>query len=184
MHRDRVKWNEKYGRGDYPARPSAIVRAFSRLIGPGRALDLAAGSGRNAVFLAGQGFVVDAVDISDAGLALFAGRHPGIRSVCADLDTYELPSQRYDLIVNTLYLNRRLFPQISEGLKPGGLLIFESLLERPGQANEEGTCRDYLLRPNELLHAFLRLRVIHYRESWGRTAAGKRPTAALVALKP
>lgn len=184
MHRDRLKWNEKYRRGDHPVAPSEIVRDFCRLTGPGRALDLAAGSGRNAVFLAAQGFVVDALDISDAGLALFSGLHPNIRGACADLDTYEIPAQRYDLIVNTLYLNRRLFPQISEGLKTGGVLLFESLLERPGQAGEEGPCRDYLLRPNELLHAFLRLRVIHYSESWGRAAAGTKPTAALVAVKP
>jgi SAM-dependent methyltransferase len=184
MNRDRVKWNEKYGRGDHPVEPSEIVRAFSRLAVHGRALDVAAGSGRNAAFLAGQGFAVDAVDISDGGLALFAGLHPNIRCLCADLDTWEIPSRRYELIVNTLYLNRRLFPQISDGLKPGGVLVFESLLEGLAGAGEAETCRDYLLRPNELLHAFLRLRVIHYSESWGSARPGSKSTAALVAVKP
>ncbi len=184
MQDDRLKWNGKYERGDYPEEASKIVRDFCRLARPGRALDLAAGGGRNAVFLAEQGFVVDAVDISDAGLALFAGHHPNTRCLCADLDTWEIPPRRYDLIVSTLFLSRRLFPQISEGLKPGGLLIFESLLEGPGRAGEGETCRDYLLRPNELLHAFLRLRVIHYSESWCRPASGTKPKAALVAVAP
>ena len=75
------------------------------------------------------------------------------------------PRERYDLIVNTLYLNRRLFPQIGEGLRPGGLLIFETLLEPPGGAGHGERCRDYFLKPNELLHGFLSLRILHYRET-------------------
>jgi tellurite methyltransferase len=183
MLADRIKWNEKYRRHDYPAEPSAVVKDFCRLASGRRALDIAAGSGRNALHLAEQGFAVDAVDIADSGLALVAGRHPNIRPVCADLDTFDIPAQRYDLIVNILYLNRRLFPQIGEGLRPGGLLIFETLLESPG-AGEGGTpCRDYLLRPNELLHGFLSLRIIHYRETGGREREEGKPLASLVAVK-
>ena len=49
-------------------------------------------------------------------------------------------------------------------LKPGGLLIFEPLLEAPGGASHGERCRDYFLKPNELLHSFLTLRVLHYHE--------------------
>jgi SAM-dependent methyltransferase len=112
MLRDRIKWNEKYRQQDYPTESSAILKEFFGMA-PGRsALDIAAGSGRNALFLAERGFVVEAVDIAEEGLALFAGRHPAIRPICADLDTYDIPGERYDLILNMLYLNRRLFPQI------------------------------------------------------------------------
>ena len=77
MHRDRIKWNEKYRNGDYPTEPAGIVKEFFSMA-PGRtALDIAAGSGRNALFLAEQGFAVDAVDIAEEGLALFSGRRPG-----------------------------------------------------------------------------------------------------------
>lgn len=183
MRRDRIKWNEKYRRQDYPSEPSGIVKDFfSRA--PGRtALDIAAGSGRNAIFLAEQGLEVDAVDIAEEGLALFSGRHPGIRPICADLDTFDIPAGRYDLILNTLYLNRRLFPQIRAGLRPGGLLIFETLLEAPGGASHGERCRDYFLKPNELLHSFLTLRVLHYHEECGTGQDEHRRLASLVAVR-
>ena len=184
MRRDRIKWNEKYRRQDYPAEPSGIVKEFfSRA--PGRAaLDIAAGSGRNAIFLAGQGLEVDAVDIAEEGLALFSGRHPGIRPICADLDTFDIPAGRYDLILNTLYLNRRLFPQIRAGLRPGGLLIFETLLEAPGGAGHGEHCPDYYLKPNELLHSFLSLRVLHYHEGCAPGRDERWRLASLVAARP
>ena len=183
MLADRIKWNEKYRSRDYPAEPSAVVKDFCLLAGGRRALDIAAGSGRNALYLAEQGFAVDAVDISDGGLALVAGLHPNIRPVCADLDTFDIPAQRYDLIVNILYLNRRLFPQVREGLRPGGLLIFETLLAPPDAGESGGPCRDYFLRQNELLHGFLSLRIIYYRETGGRAGQESKPLASLVAVK-
>jgi len=184
MRRDRAKWNEKYRRQDYPTEPSAIVKDFFSWA-PGRmALDIAAGSGRNALFLAMQGFTVDAVDISEEGLALFGGRHAGVRPICADLDTFDIPTERYDLILNTLYLNRRLFPQIRDGLRPGGLLIFQTLLEMPGGTGHGEHCRDYFLKPNELLHGFLSLRVLHYHEECDTGQDEHRWLASLVAVRP
>jgi SAM-dependent methyltransferase len=184
MLRDRIKWNDKYRQQDYPTEPSGIVTEFFSMA-PGRtALDIAAGSGRNTLFLAEQGFVVDAVDIAEEGLALFAGRHPAIRLICADLDTFDIPPERYDLILNVLYLNRRLFPQIREALRPGGLLIFETLLEIPGRTDREDHCRDYFLRENELLHSFLSLRILHYHEERDTGRGEPRRLASLVALRP
>jgi SAM-dependent methyltransferase len=183
VRKDRIKWNAKYRQHAYPTEVSGIVKDFYHLASGSTALDIAAGSGRNSLFLAEQGFCVDAVDVSDAGLALFAGRHSAIRPICADLDTSDIPAGRYDLVVNILYLNRRLFPQIREGLKPGGLLIFESLIEAPGRANDSGHCRDYLLRENELLHAFLSMRVIYYREERSSGPDESKPLASLVAVR-
>lgn len=183
MFSDRARWNEKYSRKDYPEEPSAIVKGFSGLVQPTTALDIAAGSGRNAIYLAGQGFTVDAVDISDEGLSLLRGRHPAIRSICADLDTFDIPVERYGLIINILFLNRRLFPQIREGLMPGGLLIFETLIEAPGHAEHSAHGRDYFLRENELLHSFLALRILHYHEERDSSQESGRRLASLVAMK-
>jgi SAM-dependent methyltransferase len=159
------------------------VKEFFSLA-PGRmALDLAAGSGRHAIFLAEQGFTVEAVDISAEGLALFKGRHPAIRPFCADLDTFDIPGDRYDLIVNVLYLNRRLFPQIREALSPGGILIFETLIGRPAGEGGSDSCRDYFLRENELLHSFLALRILHYHEERHTGQQESRRLASLVAAR-
>ncbi|MCP4688504.1 MAG: class I SAM-dependent methyltransferase, partial [Desulfobacterales bacterium] len=144
MHQDRIKWNEKYRRADAFKEPSPIVKDFCAMAPRGRALDIAAGMGRNAVFLAKNGFTVDAVDISEEGLGKLAGRHPRVHTIRADLDLYDIPAERYSLIINIRFLNRRLFPYIREGLLPGGLLIFQSYLETPGIKTEETFCRDYL----------------------------------------
>jgi SAM-dependent methyltransferase len=183
MLKDRLKWNEKYRRKDYPVEPSVIVKTFCGLARGTAALDIAAGSGRNALLLAARGFTVEAVDVAEEGLALLAGRHPAIRTVCADLDAFDIPAGRYDLIVNVLFLNRRLFPQIREGLTPGGLLIFETLLEPRDEAERSRHCRDYFLRPNELLHGFLALRVLYYREGPEDGPDDPRQLASLVAVR-
>jgi SAM-dependent methyltransferase len=165
MQHDRLKWNEKYQIRNYSHEPSEIVKQYVELAGGKRALDIAAGNGRNALFLARQRFVVDAVDISDAGLAQFAGKHPDIHPICADLDDFDIPANRYDLIVNIKYLNRRLFPYIREGLAQNGVLIFETFLASPDATKEQAICPEYLLQENELLNAFSSLKIVLYQEA-------------------
>ena len=165
MLQDRLKWNEKYQSESYPEEPAAIVKDYTMLARGKKALDIAAGNGRNALFLAHQGFSVDAVDISDSGLQLFAAKHPNVYPICADLDDFDIPIRRYDLIINIKFLNRRLFPYIREGLAPGGILIFQTFLGTPNSGSRQPACQDYLLQTNELLHAFLSLRILLYEES-------------------
>jgi len=183
MQQDRLKWNEKYRSQAYTEEPAAIVKKYVKLAGGRNALDIAAGNGCNALFLARQGFVVDAVDISDAGLAQFAGKHPGIHPICADLDVFDIPPNRYDLIVNIKYLNRRLFPYIAEGLTKGGVLIFETFLASPDATKERAICREYLLQENELLRAFLSLKIVLYQEAEETDPGEAAYMASLVGIK-
>jgi tellurite methyltransferase len=183
MRQDRLKWNEKYQSQNHPDEPAAIVEKYFNLTGGKNALDIAAGNGRNALFLARQGFVVDAVDIAETGLARFAGKHPGIQAICADFDNFDIPASRYDLIVNIKFLNRRLFPYIREGLTRGGVLIFETFLESQHPAVGQPGCRDYLLRENELLHAFLSLQIVCYKEAKDEKNAEAARLASLVGIK-
>lgn len=180
---DRLKWNEKYRSKNASEEPAAIVKQYFHLAAGKNALDIAAGNGRNSLFLARQGFGVDAVDITDNGLARFAGKHPGIHPICADLDDFDIPANRYNLIVNIKYLNRRLFPYIREGLVPGGILIFETFLDSPNPVENQPHCRDYLLRENELLHAFLSLKIVCYKEAKEETDAEGAWLASLVGIK-
>ena len=183
MLQARIKWNKKYRKEKTISEPSRAVSRFFSLASGRKALDIAAGNGRNAVFLANHDFVVHAVDISDAGLAQFAGNHPRITPICADLDNFDIPRNHYDLIVNTKFLNRRLFPYIYEGLVGGGLLIFETFLEIPDKNAQQPHCRDYLLRPNELLHAFIDLKIVYYNESNIDDASEDLPLSTLIGLK-
>ena len=183
MENDRIKWNRRHLQRPAPEGPADIVAEFSPLAPPGRALDIAAGLGKNAVYLARQGFDVEAVDISDAALTRYAHAHPRLSCVCADLDLFNIPPARYSLILNIRFLHRRFFPQIIEGLIPGGILIFETWIRHPEAPSRGPVCQDYLLRENELLRAFLPLRILCYRES--PRVEGGRPAlmASLVGVK-
>ncbi len=180
---DRLKWNQRYETDQLSDAPSSIVKRFFKLAGGKKALDIAAGNGRNALFLADQGFAVDAVDISDAGLSLFTGKHANVHSICADLDNFDIPPNQYDLIINIKYLNRRLFPYIRAGLNRGGILIFQTFLDSPNGGKEQPHCRDYRLRENELLHAFLSLKILFYREGKERSHEDVTHLATLVAVR-
>ena len=172
---DRKKWDARYLRQPQSTDPAAVVKRYWPLAARGKALDLACGNGRNGLFLAEKGFRVDAVDISTVATDRLAGRHPNLNVICADLDNWTIPPGRYALIVNVRFLDRRLFPMIRAGLEPGGVLVFESFIG--------GMKPEYRLAPNELLHAFLTLRIVYYaeRQAQGRQKAGQ--TATLVAVK-
>ncbi len=165
MEQDRERWNKKYSEGKFPLeKPSELLVKYIDLAPKGRALDIAAGLGRNSLFLAEKGFKVDAIDYSDIAVQKLKSLHPNINPVQADLDTYRIEENQYDLIINFNYLNRRLFPQIIYGLKPDGLLIFQTFLDGEEEGLAQPSNPDFLLKKNELLHSFLRLRVLFYKE--------------------
>ncbi len=180
MKKDRQKWNKKYRGNSEPRTPSDIVIKYHSLAPPGIALDLAAGTGRNALYLAERGFEVDAVDISDVAIDQLRGRHPKINVLCIDLDTYIIAPERYTLILNIRFLDRHLFPLIREGLVPGGVAVFETYLE---EKSGNGMAKEYLLRENELLHCFLSLKVLYYEEKDTDFNGGPGREAALVAVR-
>ena len=110
--KDREKWDSKYLKRLGGTDPSLILMKHWGLAACGNALDLACGNGRNSIFLAQKGFAVDAVDISTVATKHLAGRHPKVKVICQDIDDWEIPQNRYDLILNIRFLDRRLFPMI------------------------------------------------------------------------
>lgn len=182
MRDDRTRWNKKYADGEWNAEPSEIVRRFRPLAKPGLALDIGAGTGRNALFLADHGFHVVAVDIAEKGLSRMAGARANLLPVCADLDVFEIPGNRFSLIVNILFLNRRLFPWIINGLAAGGVLIFETYIDFPA-GRDHRRSRDFCLEENELLRVFSPLHILFYEEAGKDTEKGPARLASLVAVK-
>ncbi len=180
---ERLHWDQRYGDGSYPAReePAELLKAWIDRLPKGKALDLACGIGRNALFLAEHGFSVDAMDISEVALAKArdtAGRRGvDVNWVQADLDDLDLPADTYDVIVDCRFIDRDLIPRMKDALKDGGYLLFDHhLLSDEPTVNVGGPSSYWRLRPNELLHQFLDLRVISYHEfiapeSDGRVAA-------------
>src|ERR1700675_1816130 len=112
MADDRKRWEDRYAATSPGSEgPSDFLVAHAALL-HGRALDVAAGAGRNALFLVRRGLQVDALDIALAGLqvAQRAARAEGLdcRAVQADLESFPLPRARYDAAINIRYLQRSL----------------------------------------------------------------------------
>ena len=102
---DARAWDERYAGTEllWSGTPNQFVAEELAGLSPGRVLDLAAGEGRNALWLADRGWRVTAVDFSQVGLEkgrLLAERHGlDIRWVCADVLTYEPGPDPFDLVV-------------------------------------------------------------------------------------
>lgn len=137
-HQDRLKWNEKYRAGAYAERnhPTELLADWVPQVKHGRALDVACGAGRNSLFLAARGFVVDGVDISRAGLERAQKRAEAqgveVHWIEADLEAdaaFVLPPGPYDLIVMVRYVNPSLYPLLLERLAGNGIFLCEEHLE-------------------------------------------------------
>jgi len=147
--------------------PSPFVVSHLRGAPPGPGLDVAAGAGRHALALARAGRRVEAIDRDPARCAALAAqaRSEGlpVAVVCADLERMPLPTRRYAMVVNTLYLDRTLVPALVRALVPRGLLLFETF--SAGQlATGHPRNPAFVLAPGELLRLASGLQVVAYRE--------------------
>jgi SAM-dependent methyltransferase len=156
-------WNERYSTGEAADRPPEplVVRA---VIGrqPGRALDIACGLGRNALYLAAQGWHVTAVDYARVALDILAERAVeglDVHPVLADLEAgeFDIEPESWDLIVDCCFLHRPLFPAIKSGTRPGGLFV--------GVFPMSGINPAFLMAPGEGRQLFGDWKLIHYEEA-------------------
>lgn len=188
---DQSRWDRQHAERAASDRPAAFLQKILDgdywEIPVGHALDIACGSGRNAIFLAARGFQVDAFDISPVALEQAAARARekslSIAWQRADLQSAHFPGATYDLVININYLERSLVPRLVAALKPGGWLIFETfLIDQQTIGHPKNP--DYLLAHNELLNFFPGFRVYCYRE--GKFADNGEPSfrAGLLAQKP
>lgn len=189
----RARWDARYrdDRRAASAPPAEVLRGLGGLLPrSGRALDIACGAGRNALFLAAQGLVVTGLDVSPVGLALAAAeaRARGLTLALAatDLARAALPEGRFDVVCAIDYLERSLYGPIARALVPGGLLVFSTSTTAQLAFPEAHPRRAaFLLTPGELLAAFAGLEVVRYDEGVRRAADGSRSVrATLVARRP
>jgi 2-polyprenyl-3-methyl-5-hydroxy-6-metoxy-1,4-benzoquinol methylase len=184
---DRSHWDALFNTRTYVfgKDPAPFLRDNVGLLPVGRALDIAAGEGRNAVFLAKKGISVDAVDYSEVALRksrrLAKEHHVTINTINADLEHYVIKPESYEVIININYLQRNLIPRIKRGLKKGGVIVYENYtVEQLENALKQNIRRDYLLDKGELRELFKDFQILIYRE----TNDGKEAVASLIAKKP
>jgi len=153
-------------------RPNEYLESRLTSAPMGTALDLACGSGRDAVFLASRGFEVTAVDHLPDAVALgqdlerrYLNRTEPIQWVCTDLDEFEA-SGKFDMVTCFFYLNRRLLARVPDLLEPGGVFVMQTFTtlhrERFGKPRSE----EFVLGPGEILDLVKGLEVVDYEESW------------------
>jgi SAM-dependent methyltransferase len=131
----------------------------------GRALDVACGSGRHALLIASTGLSVTALDRDTAVLArlqMHADRLGlPVQTRVTDLEAgdADLGDPGYALILVTRYLHRPLLPHLVLSLAPGGVLIYETFLDKQAEVGRP-TNPDFLLRPGELAELVRPLEVV------------------------
>ncbi len=162
------KWDRIYR--DTPPKPevaSVLENNACLLPRQGKALDLACGTGANALFLASQGLTVHAWDISTVALDKLRQqalkKNLSIQLKNCHITTDLLPENSFNVIVVSRFLDRTLCPAIMAALKKQGLLFYQTFninkLSPQGPTNP-----DYLLQRNELLDLFRPLSVVYYQE--------------------
>jgi dihydroneopterin aldolase len=176
--------------------PSRFVTQQLHRLPKGRALDVACGSGRHALYLASHGFEVEAIDRDAENLAKLSAtakqRHFSnvtVKHVDLERNTDErpeFPPNTYDVIVVCFYLHRPLFPWLIEALKPNGILLYETFTIDNYFRHRHPRRWEFCLAQNELLRLTSSLRVLFYDEGEheGGPSAGPAFTAQLVAQKP
>jgi len=182
-------WNSRYSSavqpGNLDATPSRLVIETAKQLPPGKALDLACGTGRNALWLAAHGWRVKAVDGAPAAIEILRHRAAAqgvtVDARVADLEKgdYSIKPSAWDLIVISYYLQRNLFASAKQGAVPGGIVLAIVHITEPG---EEPTYKR--LRPGELRCFFDGWEILHHYEGKSRDSAHQRAVAEIVARRP
>ena len=192
---DKERWNLKYEGTTYiyGKEPTAFLKEKLSLLKKGKALVLAMGEGRNAVYLAENGFDVTGVDISEVGIEkcerLAEERGVVVNSIVADLTDYDMGKEQYDLITNFYFYDKSILAGVIESLRPGGIFIFETYSrDHPKHSKFGPKNPDYLVKPNELLEIFKSLRILYYEDTVTELDEGmhkgKAALIRLIARKP
>lgn len=167
--------------------PTAFLQEVLPQLPAGRALDLACGAGRDAVFMSACGWDVTAVDLLPDALArgreLAARYAPTLRPIRWLALDLEKPAPalegRFDLITAFRYLYRPLFRQLSRWLRPGGSVLCETFTTTHRARHGRPARAAHALRPGELPRLFEGFEIRHASEAWRGWAHTARVWAVL-----
>lgn len=166
-------WNARYrSREEIDDEPARLLVEAAAGVAPGRALDLACGAGRNAIWLARHGWDVVAIDGASEAIRLVREHAAGlpVEARALDLETgAPLPfdDESFDLVAILFYLHRPLFEEAKRLLRPGGRIV--------AAARTSGINPRFLAAPGELRSTFAQWEILH---------ASDGDVAEVVARKP
>ncbi|HEY4741291.1 MAG: methyltransferase domain-containing protein [Candidatus Acidiferrales bacterium] len=194
------QWEQRYRKRerpeeDFATAPTPLVAETARRLNPARALDLACGTGRNAIWLAQNNWKVTAVDSSPtaietllrraANLGIQAESSPpaletNLTATVANLEKneFQITPNAWDLILICYYLQRNLFEPAKKGVAPNGIIL---AIAHITEANEEPT--KHRLKPGELETYFTGWDILHQYEGRPNDPSHHRSVAEIVARR-
>jgi SAM-dependent methyltransferase len=162
----------------FNTRPNAFLVEMTRGLSPGRALDVGMGQGRNALYLAQQGWAVTGFDPADRAVAAAQeeARRLNVRlmALVQRDDQFDFGKDQWDLIVLSYVDLRDLVPRLYDALKPGGLVVVEAFHRDATKTASIGS--GVVFDTNELLKLFERFRVVRYEDTDGTGDFGMQST--------
>ena len=170
-------WDAAYVNPDFNLEPNAFLVAVTKDRTPGEALDVGMGQGRNAIFLASQGWNVTGFDASQVGVtqAMEQARKSGLKlaALRQTAAAFDWGTNRWDLIAVMYFPGLRAYlPQIARSLKPGGVVAIEAYHADAALDRPPGPGPGVRFESNELLTLFASFRILRYedvraRADWG-----------------
>ncbi len=187
---DAERWDQRYREGGGGTGPARVLEENPHLLPlRGRALDLACGPGANSLFLASRGLDVHAWDFSPVAIerlrAAALDRGLSVTTEVRDVLSRPPEPQSFDVIVVSRFLERSLVSSLTEALRPGGVIFYQTFLLEAIDKTVGPKNRCFRLGKNELLGLFSSLYLLYYREEGrvGDVSQGFRNEAMLVAEK-
>ena len=163
----------------FNTKPNQLLVDAVRGVKPGKALDVDMGQGRNALYLASQGWQVTGFDVAAVGVQKAkeqaAALSLTITAVHASDEEFDFGREKWDLIANIYALEKRSVRRIRDALKPGGLVVIEA-----GHTETPDEIMEYT--SNELLEIFKGFRILKYEETEGAYDWGPPERIRLVRL--
>lgn len=184
------RWNDIFTAPTpiFNTEPNVFLIEMIRGVSPGRALDVGMGQGRNALYLAQQGWAVTGFDPADKAVASAEeeAQRLGVKLKTEVLreDEFDYGIEQWDLVVFIYVGLRELLEQVYDALKPGGLVVVEGFhRDATRNASIHG---GVVFDTNELLKLFERFRILRYEDADGVADYGNKKArlVRLCAQKP
>lgn len=172
----------------FNTRPNAFLVEMTKGVTSGKALDVGMGQGRNAIYLAQQGWDVTGFDPADKAVAAAQEQARGLgvklNALVLRDDQFDFGTRQWDLVVLSYVSPRPLVPRVYEALRPGGLVIVEGFHRDATKTASIGG--GVVFDTNELLTLFNRFRIVRYEDREGVADFGLEKTRVVrvAAQKP
>ena len=165
--KDKEKWDKKYNQTpklmEDRTPSSKLVEAIKYVEGKD-VLEIACGTGRNSIYLAQNGFNIDAYDISDVAINHLKSLNiENLNAFQKDLENFSPNENKYDLIVQTNYLDREIFPNLKKSLKKNAIIIIETYMNHKDNEKPPSNTA-FLLQQGELKEIFKDFKILKYNE--------------------